>query len=194
MRKDNGEKKKTYAAVFIIGIMVLSTLGFVLGYNQDTTNAQNYQDHKFRKVGNGWTTKIGAKDLVFTYHPSQLEQIPMSLNASAILSKTKQIALTYDSNSPNLQYLADAQFDLERKFNQYANSYVTSGLTNSSQTSLPQIQCENSTISMPVILIQDGYTTEIQSNESCIIASAGAPGDTLALSERIIYTTLGVMK
>ena len=194
MKEDVRQKKKQMlVALFIIAIMVLSTLGFVLDFSQPSQSTLEYNTHKFTQTTQGWSTKLNGQKRLFLFFPGQLEDISFPDEAKKILTSPKQVSLSYDSNTTSVQVFAELQFDLERRLTNYANVYVVRGISNSEGTALPTIMCGNATETVPVVFFRESNTTQVLAENNCIIAESSAPIDAVRIAERILYTVLGIM-
>ncbi len=181
--------KPMLAGGFLIAIMVLSTLGYVIGGSGDTIPPVRYNDFTFKNEKNLWTTTINDQKKYFFYIPQDLE-----IENSTLLQAIKDslvIAITYDANSTFVETLAEAQYRLEQELS-YSRVSVVRGLT-TAISSVPKITCANATVTMPVILLQEGNQTRFTQEPDCIIAEGFSQEDIIRITDRILYFFLGVM-
>lgn len=66
--------KRIWLSVFIVFIMVSSTLGFIYSGNTET---KNYNEYKFKRTDNGWASFIEKTDSyrTFSYLPNEVEDL-----------------------------------------------------------------------------------------------------------------------
>jgi len=81
LKKKSGLNLKVLVPVFIIGILVLSTIGFILGQNTEqqteiTGGVVKYGGFEFYKTQNDkWVVNVGGKQYLFDYSPDELSSI-----------------------------------------------------------------------------------------------------------------------
>lgn len=184
------DKKTLYVSIFIVVIMVSSTLGFIL--TRSTSSSQNYNGHKFYLRNNHWVLEKDKQEYSFYFHPSELENINLSSSLTFTLQDSPVIALSFNPNA-SLEYIDYSRFTLaENLFRQ--NTYVINGITQPHKNyNLSIITCQNATPQQPVLILRKANTTQIREEKPCFYLEASSEYDFIALTERTIYSLLGVM-
>ncbi len=185
--------RKTGLSLFIAAIMVLSVIGFALTFTEPGQQAE-YNGIKFTRTQRGWQAKINDVKMQFFYHPAELEDIPFDRGAAVALDGPRVVWFSYNPNDIYSTNIADAMFYMEDSLGKWANVYVQRALTDNTDYQLPQINCSNATMEVPVIIMQSGNETIIEHTDGCIIATADNARDIYRLGDRIIYHELKVMK
>lgn len=185
--------KKSIVAVFLVFVMVSSTLGFVLDF-ASSTQKETYGDWKFTLKNNAWVTSINGVDTSFSYLPSDVESLSLSNSKTALIKNAKQLGLSYDPRSSLASSFAEVQYDLAMRLDELSGVYVVRGLVNNSETALPILTCENATLSFPVIVFEENETTEFVESGSCIHAGAIFSNDVYRLGDRLLYGVTGVIQ
>ena len=185
--------KKALVAVFLVAVMVLSTLGFVLDF-ASSSQKETYGDWKFTLKDNVWVTSINGVDASFSYLPSDVESLSLSSSKTMMLKNAKQLGLSYDSGSSLASSFAEVQYDLARRLDELSGVYVVRGLVNNSGTALPILTCENATSTFPVIVFEENETTAFVESGSCIHAGAIFSNDVYRLGDRLLYGATGVIQ
>jgi hypothetical protein len=187
--------KKMLVSLFIIAIMVLSAFGFMLSYQTNQAEKlDEYNGYNFKKTTQGFMTEINDQKIYFDYYPGDLEQVNVSEDAKAILSKAEVLLVTYDPNSDFAESIAELEFDMEQKTQKTGRPYIAKGLTNATGYALPQITCNNATSETPVIYMKRGEKSEITSSNNCITLAAETESILNAFYTKTTYIIFGVMK
>jgi len=186
-------KKKTLMAIFIVFIMIFSVFGFMMNYVFGPGENFTYNDIKFSATEQGVKAKINNVKYTFIFAPQQVEWISMPKKTAQQLQNTKYIAITYNPESKFATTMAEAQFYLEQQLSN-ADVYVERGLTNNTEyPEIKQITCATATSEQPVLELRASNSTEIIVEGNCLIANAVEEREIYAVSERVLYTMLGVM-
>jgi hypothetical protein len=180
-------------AIFIVFIMVFSIFGFMMNYVFGTGENFTYNDIRFSTTEQGIKAKINGVKYTFIFAPQQVEWISMPEETAQQLQNTKYIAVTYDPESRFATTIAEAQLYLEQQLSN-ADIYVERGLTNNTEyPEIKQITCASATSEQPVLELRASNSTEIIVEGDCLIANAAEEREIYAISERALYTMLGVM-
>jgi len=189
--KDRKEKKQWWLILFIILIMVGTSVSFVFfGFGQN--EVEKYNGIKFARVQDRWEAKISGKNAAFSFLPSEVENIPFADSAGRLKGKP-EIDVTYDLNSTYKEAIALAQHQMGLTLAQY-NIFARKGFTANNTFSLPVITCNVSTQNVPVIYFKYGNITGIHAENSCIIAEANSNAGFIKAKDRLLYGILGVVK
>lgn len=185
---------KVLVSLFIAGIMILSTLGVMLDYQTGSNSKMEYNGYKFEQMYDGIQTKINGQKFMLTYFPEQLERINISAEAKQMLKDMQVFAITYDTASEYKESFAEQQFNLAEKL-ALADKYVIPGvLNNTGMEQIPVITCKNATSTMPVILFQEGITTNTTLKNNCLTVNIGSMYEAPQAGDLLFYQITGVMQ
>jgi len=190
-RKEPKIKKEAIITIFLAAIMVFSIFGIMIeGF---TSNSQKvfYGKQAFSMTDNGWVTKIGSKNFIFSYLPEELKDINVSNEIKNIVSEKKEIDFTSEFNDTFKQQIAFIVFDSQQKLSE-VNIYLRDGFTAETEYQKPIINCNNQSYSVPIIYLKSGDATAIKSEGNCITISATSTEDLVRFTEKIIYIILGI--
>ncbi len=198
-RRSKGKKsrifnKKNLVGILIVGIMVLSGIGYM--WSDSTNSKQNYNGHKIISQNNKWYVQADDSYAQFDFHPTELENINMSADVAEYLSNVKMLYIVFDPDSSLIQDFEVERVRLEKDLPQFLKIYPVTGVTyNSTEYSnFPVVTCANATMYVPVLYFRKGNSTEIIANDTCIILQARDSYDVPAVTDRLMYGLLGVMQ
>ncbi|MEM3126802.1 MAG: hypothetical protein QW331_01905 [Candidatus Woesearchaeota archaeon] len=187
------QRNKTLMGVFIIVIMVASTIGFFYG-EQTAPSKTDYNEYKFNmNKEQKWVTKINEQEFDFWYHPAEVDAYEAPDEIIELFRGKQAIIFTFIPNSTDIQFLDAARFELATNFGK-KNIYVRSGVLEKSDVyKLPIIDCINATPQIPVLKVvpSDEPTFTVENN--CAILSA-TEQQMLRRIESLQYKLLGVIK
>jgi hypothetical protein len=198
MKYDKYErKKKRMGMILTIGIafIMIASIFAIIVDNQSQT-IPSYNKHNFLASSNGYKTKINGAYQEFYYHPTELEEIPLSSDIIAKVKNSKGIGIVFnpdDSITDNLQYIDVIRYDLESQMDKPVYFGITQ---NSTKYSLPVAGCDSATEEFPIILINASLNvsfSESKDNPNCIILDAKLKG-LLEAKDRFVYTYYGIMQ
>jgi len=193
MRKKNKENNRIGlgAVIVIVVLMLSSTIGYV--FKGDSK--EKYNDFSFSRTDDGiWHTKVNGKQLAFHYFPSDLNNINLSSEAVDIIKNSNMVYFTYNPESRYREDIAMLSFELTNILWQDFKIYATNGLTKNNTFNAQIIDCNNATITIPVIYFNESNQTEIYLNNNCIVLNGRTGIDFLVLKERLLYGLFGVIK
>jgi len=177
--------KKMLMGGFIAFIMVFSIFGFIA--DSFISPKLRYNDFSFKVVDNQLVTKIDGRQYSFYSFPEDLKSFGIDSEASLLLAQPV-LTITYDSNSSDASLFADIQYYIEQQLKDVR--VIERAVTNEG-SSLPKRDCSDASESQPVILLKSGEPS-ISVEGNCIILSGENRG-LLMVSERVVYSVLGVM-
>ncbi|MBI2651507.1 hypothetical protein HYX01_03485 [Candidatus Woesearchaeota archaeon] len=195
MRRESQEKRKKFL-VYLLGFVMLAStfsvifFGFAAGA---TKNIVKYNGFKLVDRGNFWTTVIDKKEILFSYFPSDVEQIPTENEAIEKLKGAVEIDLTSDFNDTFAQSIALAQFQTSDALSNF-NVFVRTGFTNETKTNFQVITCNISTNFVPVVYFKSSNETKIYLKDSCITGEVSANTDAAKIKDRLLYGMFGLIK
>lgn len=191
--KPKKEKKRWGLIVFIIFIMIGTSVSFVFFGFSPAAEKVKYNGIAFTRFADRWEAKINGNNAAFSFLPGEAEDINMSYDVSQRLQNKFEIDVTYDLNSTYKESIALAQHQMGLTLATY-NIFVRKGFTANNTFSLPIITCKNSTLNVPVVYFRHGNVTNINLNNNCIVAEAPSNADFIRVKDRLLYGMLGVMK
>lgn len=191
VRRENKRKQLLMGAI-IVFIMVTSVIGFMFGRGSE--EAVDYNGFSFVRKGNLWETKIDKQPVVFSYFPSQIELIEVDAPVISRMLSTPMLYLTYDQNQSEVEFIAQAQFELDTVLYGRFNIYSGKGLTKENEYNLPVITCLNATSAVPVVDFRKANETIIHMEGECIIVGGRTGNDFIRAKDRLLYGMFGIIK
>lgn len=191
--KANKEKRKWGLILFIIIIMIGTSISFVFIGFQPQNDVVKYNGIKFVRYSDRLEAEINGLTAAFSFLPSEVESISVSNDFYLKLQNKIEIDATYDSNSTFAQSIALAQHQMALTLAQY-NIFVRKGFTTNNSYSLPIINCEDASENIPVVYFKQGNATKIFSDKDCVVVEASTNSDIIKAKDRLLYGILGVMK
>ena len=191
MGKEEGFwNKKTWIGLLIVIIMVSSSAGIML--SRDNDNNVKYNGYTFTRANSGWILNTDGKEMIFNFHPLDVEEIPIEDKVIDRLDVV-QAYLTFEVGK-KLQYIDMIRFEFITAMQDNFETYIESGVLNKTDAyDFPIIDCINATKDIPVIKFVFANETKVYVDGNCIIAEAQSELDFLAITEKILYKLLGVM-
>lgn len=188
------EKKRLFVPIFIIAILVFSTIGFIFGYSTSDNSQQQtlrYNGFDFIQHDTGrWLTSAGNKQVALINHPQDLEYISfptfLSLND---LNSANKVYLTYDHNKDIALVLSEFQF-----LKSYLNKPIIEACTIDIEqcNNKPLKTCDDATQQEKIIHLSLSNKTEtITYYDNCIFIEGE---NILKPVDRFIWKLIGVMK
>jgi len=193
LMKEKKEKKRWGLILFIVFIMIGTSVSFVFFGFSPATERVKYNGFSFVNNGNIWISKINGREAAFSFLPSEVESVSAFEDFSKRLQGKFEIDVTYDFNSTYKESIALAQHQMGLTLTQY-NIFVRKGFTTNNTFNLPIITCNNSTLNVPVIYFRYSNVTNIHMENNCIIAEASTNADFIKVKDRLLYGILGVIK
>lgn len=191
--KEKKEKKKYGLILFIIFIMIGTSVSFVyFGFSSSEDKAE-YNGITFTNSNHVWIAKINGQEAAFSFLPTDVENILAFDDFSKMLQDKYEIDITSDANSTFKESIALAEHQMGLTMEAY-NIYLRKGFTTNTTFNLPIITCNDATLNVPVVYFRYGNTTSIHLKNNCIIAEASTNADFIKVKDRILYGIFGVIK
>ncbi len=190
--KEKKEKKRWGLILFIIFIMIGTSVSFVFFGFSGAGETVRYKGIKFIKIQDRWEAKINGNNAAFSFLPSEIESVFAYDDFSKILQGKIEIDVTYDLNSTYKEAISLAQHQMSLTLAQY-NVFIRKGFTTNNTFNLPIITCNDATSAVPVVYFKYGNVTNIHLENSCIIAEASTNADFIKVKDRLLYGILGVI-
>jgi len=197
-KRRNKNRPKILIAIFVISIMVLSTIGFIVDFavnpSEETQDIQ-YGDFIFTQTDQGLlTTDINGQQVTFFTFPPSVEYIQIPQDALDMMQKAYTIKVTYDVNATEAETLAFVQYSLEQSIPKVVGTVVERGITEAIDDGvLPRITCDDATFDKPVLYLKQGDDIRISYENGCIIAEAVDRFSILHIHDRLLYGMFGVI-
>ncbi|MGM5485180.1 MAG: hypothetical protein ACQEP1_04900 [Nanobdellota archaeon] len=185
------KRKRTsrmFFGIFTIIVMVGGGVGIFANNMGNNNEETGYNDFSFTRTREGWITEIDGREMAFTSHPLELERYNVSDDVADTIRGSKGVILTNDPSSRLRNDIARAQQNLKKK----TAINMRNAFNTESEYDVPVIGCANSTEEVPVIVFEQGNSSEI-TKDDCIHVRSATASDFMRLSERIVYELLGVM-
>ena len=191
--KEKKEKKNWGLILFIVFIMLGTSVSFVFFGFAPVEDKVKYNGIAFAKNNNIWIAKINGAEAAFSFLPSEVESVFAFDDSFKKLQGKLEIDVTYDLNSTYKESIALSQHQMGLTLAAY-NIYVRKGFTTNNTFNLPVISCNDATLNVPVVYFTQGNATSIHAENNCIIAEAGTNVDFIKVKDRLLYGILGVVK
>jgi len=192
-KKKDGLSKSAIITLIIGGVMLLSTFGIMFSSYNSGTESVKYGDYMFKKTTAGWQTNINGKEVVFGYHPIDLEKLNISKEVTQRMLGAKVVYVTFNPNSKHVDKYELARYELGNSLAELFTVYAMPGITEANSTyKQPIVTCLNATSSIPVIDIVEGNETKASVEANCITLQADEY-TIIALKDRLLYSMLGIM-
>ncbi|MBI2652998.1 hypothetical protein HYX00_06030 [Candidatus Woesearchaeota archaeon] len=191
--KEQKEKKKWGLILFIIFIMIGTSVSFVFFGFQPQNEVIKYNGIKFVKYADRWEAKINGRTAAFSFLPSEVEGVLAFDDFAKMLQSKFEIDSTYDLNNTYAQSIAQAQYQMGLTLGAY-NIYLRNGFTTNNTFNMPIITCNESTLNVPVVYFRHGNATNVHTENNCIIAEASTNADFIKVKDKLVYGILGVIK
>lgn len=191
--REKKEKKKWGLILFIVFIMIGTSVSFVFFGFSGVEEKVKYNGITFTRFPDRWEARINGANAAFSFLPGEAEAIPSSGDFAKALQGKFEIDITYDLNSTYVQSIALAQYQMGLTLNAY-NIYAREGFTSNNTFNIPVIKCSDATPNVPVVYFRHGNSTSIHVDSDCVIAEASSNADFIKAKDRILYGILGVME
>jgi len=192
LEERKNRRNQLYMGLFIIIIMVASTIGFFYG-TQEQNDRLFYNEYKFIQKNQKWTTKINNVEYDFYFHPTEVEFYEVSDEVINLFKGKNAFVFTFEHNSSDIQFVEAGRFEMQNNLGK-KNIYVISGvLEENTIYKLPVIDCINATAQIPVLKVITADEPKFVVQDNCAILS-GYGKDKLARIENLQYRLLDVIK
>jgi len=181
------EYKKVVAWMIVI-FMALSMFGYVgSSFFSEDTNKKEYNGFTFYKsTSGGWIVKTGGKDYLFTYLPTELENITFD-------GSTKDVLF---SNRIYLIYEPEDNLNSDQAMNKMGTFFFTNNKAVNkacaTAESCPDIPIKDCTDS-PGVLFQKDNKSSLETKGKCLVLKGSDEFELNKVSERAIYSLLGII-
>ncbi len=172
--------------------MIASVFGIMFSSYAKGGEKRPYNGYEFQRTNQGWFVKINGQKYEFQYHPADLEAIQLDPKTVDALKGSKVLAITFNPNSKNIKTIEATRYNMETLLSQTGIYTLTGTLNKSKEYALPIITCQNATIALPVIKLEENIETNITTENHCITIQADRY-ELPAITERMIYVILGIM-
>lgn len=200
-RKENKNRRNKIFIGIIVVIFLVSSIAGVVLFRSDNNTSFNSQvvtlggkDYTFEQktdsFGNPYysvTDKTDAFDIY--YMPQQLSALMDNATQSFIMN-SNYFYLTFSPEDPGIQYMDFIRFDLKTSLP--ASIYFADAVTEpSDKYPLPIVTCLNSSVQVPVLLLESANKTNITMNGSCVVMDF-AQYDALRIRDSFVYLSRGI--
>lgn len=194
--EDRHKRRNAIIALFIVGIMVFSSLAYVMVDNAGQQQME-YGDYEFeyRDLGGGagvLVTEIEGQEVEFQNLPIQVDYLPVDANAVRLLKDSQQIALASD---PTLELADAAMIDYARLQLSLAVPKAFNAMTKEDDRyTLPVLTCDQASAQMPVLLFANtNETASVTTQGACIIVN-GRERDLMRAKDRLIFEYYDILR
>lgn len=186
-------RNRLIISVFIVVLMVFSTVGYAALQLNGGASATTYNGHKFRPVIDqniitGYTTKIDGKQVFFYTEPLVAAQINVPPDFGDALRVAPAIIVLFNPNDTLTSVYDQIRFDWQ----QFIPTQFGVGITQASDIySFPISSCPNANQDAVYILLREGNLS-ITSENGCYVLS-GSQYDFATLRDRVVYAYYGII-
>ena len=191
--KEKKDKKKWGLILFIVFIMIGTSVSFVFFGFEPQNDVEKYEGIRFVKFSDRWEAKINGIKAAFSFLPTEVGNIFVKNDFASMLQGKLEIDVTYDLNNTYKESIALAQHQMGLTLGQY-NIFVRKGFTTNNTFNMPVITCHDATSNVPVVYFRNGNLSNIHSENGCFIVEAATNADFIKAKDRILYGILGVIK
>ena len=191
-KRKETNKGAIWMGVFVIVIMIASTLAFVFNDTQGSGSPKyNGYDIRVNSQNNRFILELEDTVHSFYYHPTELELYEYDSSITQLLLSSPVLTISFD---PTVEPELLAYQDLFRlELAQSIPKPFVSGITmESDDYDIPVLNCGNSTIQQPIIVLNNSLQTGIVKDGTCVIVNARGL-KLLRMKDLLTYRLLGVM-
>ncbi len=196
-KEEKKSKVGLYMAIAIAVVMIGGVAGIFLS-NPTSGSNQAYGNYEFKNVNNQWVTKINGQSINFYFLPDQVRSFQVSNESIEKIRDSQAILLSSDpteNSTSRLQAIDIFRFEFASSYSTLFNRQVGSGVTKIINNSkLPYLNCDNSTIMIPVFVVGYSNESDVKLNGNCITAEAVDEYSLLGLLDNIRYRLYGVLQ
>ncbi len=187
-KKKKSKGPKIFIAVFTALIMILSIFGITMRNDENNPMAYNGFGFDVNSERTNYITTAEGNILEFYVLPSDIDYINVSDDIINLLKNSIYWIVSFDPDyeKNDLIYIDLVRFELPSRVMNEGIGIINAVSENSSDYELPVLNCDNSTVYMPVIYFNVSNTTKIYEKDSCIIVE-GQGQDFIFLMDRLIY-------
>ena len=191
--KERTPKRKWGPIIFLILILVGLSVGSLFYGFAPSSEKVKYNGITFTASGQIWTAKINGAEAAFSFLPTDVENIEIKNDFSAVLSGKYEIDATSEVNSTGKEAIALAEHQMGLTLGAY-NIFLRNGFIANNSFNFPIITCSNASQYTPVIYFRYSNSTSISVQNNCVIAEAPSSTEFIRVKDRLLYGILGVMK
>ncbi|MFH1399407.1 MAG: hypothetical protein ABIG95_04835 [Candidatus Woesearchaeota archaeon] len=192
MKRKKQVSNKTILTVFIVFIIVTSLLGIMFSGYTNQSNQQEYNSHKFKAVGNFWTTEINKHQVQVHYFPTEVNTLNFTEDITPFLKTTQMAYIAIPTEGLYLDFIGLAAYELAQSFAEYG-IYPVQGLSDSNTGyELPIVTCANATSTVPVIIFEQSNQTAAFLDSNCIHIQ-GSGNDFVMLKDALVLRLWGII-
>ncbi len=185
--------KQAWWSIGLGAIMIFSIAGAFVA-DSGGGDSLKYGETSFRYVNGEYAAKIGKAEHIFSYFPTEVEDIALPPEAKMALLSTPQVILTFKPVPGQSFAIDSARFDISNALYGSGKSVVEGIAGLDSRYAIPYITCENATAFVPAIFIEVSEgEMGISFTDNCIILRGQGEDDILKLKDRLLYSIYGVM-
>jgi len=200
-KEEESKRKKRnqiIAGAILVGIMVLSTIGYAFQGLNDFGKNQGYEEvdyngFNFKKINGFWILNKSGTEMIFSYNPRETEdfnKIISSYNLNQIDKYyQKQLYSFSDTKEAEIEIYTNLRYFIQRMQPACLDKNETSPYTNISidcDKSLPVKNCDD----MFIIITESNYTG-ITQKRNCVFI-AGKKEEKLKITDEFLFKIFGI--
>lgn len=174
------KSKQIIVGVVLVGLLVLSTVGYSFLSQDDESEEDNkeYNSFEFVRVGGGWNLK--ETNFYFQFLPQEVENVSIAGFFDLNVYSGKPLYIVND-NSASQEIL----INLGPQVLRYQEACLDSNGTECKNEELPKKTCEDNLI---IFELDEESEGDVWQEENCVYIS----GDLVKASDAFLYKLLGV--
>lgn len=192
-RRNEKGNKPYILGVFIIGIMVMSGIGFMIG-GDPQNQAELYNGYEVFASDDGrWAVNINGITGLFYNHPAFLEGVSVPDSVIQLLGPSEAFVILMNPLDNNIAQVEFARYEMASLLSEIVGTEVYTAVTDNSTEykGFVEASCDNSSAELPFVFF-DPNSDGITQNGSCVIVGS-SDDEVIINTERIIYALSGVM-
>ncbi len=164
-------RNRRIISIFLLSLLVISSLGFAFIYYQDSSAVQDSTDQQESANGR-WNLKIGEETISFANSPESVADIPINLNITAQDYLNSSVYLVSDSDA--------ISEEIRTTLGKYIN--LKSACLGRCEENLPEKNCTDN-----LIVWNNSESTRVYQQENCVFIE----GDIRA-ADAFLFKIMGV--
>ena len=196
-RRREGTNWSLAMVIFIVFVMVFSTIGYIWIGGSDQGTTFKYNDYKFTRDFSGYHTKADGIQLDFVYSPQELENTTQDfLNRSSVdaVKGSLFVYMTSEMNDTYREDIASFEYQLSQLLEKKFTIFSQTGFTNETVSNIPVVDCRNVSSRISVLYLYSSDNTKTELNNGCVEISFIDKQDLAKTQDLFLYLLFGIIK
>jgi len=196
-RRKEGLNWSLVMVVFIVFVMISSTIGYIWIGSEGQSATFKYNDYKFTRDTAGYHTTINGIPLDFVYSPQELENTTQDFFNRSSVDAVKDslfVYMTSDINDTYREDIASFEYQLSQLLEKKFTIFSQTGFTNETVSNIPVVDCINVSSRVSVLYLYSSDSTKTELNEGCMEISFADKQDLAKTQDLFLYLLFGIIK